>query len=167
MNRENVLSLAQRLGKYKYAVGVILLGVFLMLLPSGEKKSSEAAESADPFDRLAVQQEMEGILRTVDGAGKLRLMLSVDSGSELELACDMSATEEERGSSNKTQTVVIDRGSSTEEVVVTKSRFPRFTGALIVCEGAGSASVRLNLVNAVSALTGLTADKISVVKGRP
>jgi membrane peptidoglycan carboxypeptidase len=45
--------------------------------------------------------------------------------------------------------------------------WPRFTGALIVCEGAGNASVRLALTQAVASLTGLTADRITVVKGKP
>lgn len=166
MREEKLKSLFERLGKYKYAAGVIFLGVVLMLLPSGETKSTETAETADPFDRIAVQREMEDILQTVEGAGRLRLMLSVDSGTELELAYDVTASEEEQSLSRKSEAVVLDGGSA-QEVVVTKSRFPRFTGALIVCEGAGSAAVRLDLVNAVSALTGLSADKISVVKGKP
>ncbi|MBQ1242637.1 MAG: stage III sporulation protein AG, partial [Oscillospiraceae bacterium] len=75
--------------------------------------------------------------------------------------------EREDGSlSQEKKTLVLDSGSS-ESVVVTKSRYPRFTGALIVCEGAGNASVRLALTQAVASLTGLTADRITVVKGKP
>ena len=43
----------------------------------------------------------------------------------------------------------------------------RWTGAVVVCEGADSAAVRLELTRAVSALTGLGADRIKIVKGRP
>ena len=43
----------------------------------------------------------------------------------------------------------------------------RWTGAVIVCEGGESAVVRLKLTQAVRALTGLSADKIAVIKGRP
>lgn len=43
----------------------------------------------------------------------------------------------------------------------------RWTGAVIVCEGGGSAAVRLQLTRAVSALTGLSTDRIAIVKGRP
>ncbi|MBE6910130.1 MAG: hypothetical protein E7474_11250 [Ruminococcaceae bacterium] len=43
----------------------------------------------------------------------------------------------------------------------------RCSGALVVCEGAGSAAVRLQLTQAVSALTGLSSDKIAIVKGKP
>ncbi len=43
----------------------------------------------------------------------------------------------------------------------------RWTGAVIVCEGGESAAVRLKLTQAVRALTGLSADRIAVIKGRP
>ena len=42
-----------------------------------------------------------------------------------------------------------------------------WVGAVIVCEGAGSAAVRLELTRAVGALTGLPSDKIAIVKGSP
>ena len=42
--------------------------------------------------------------------------------------------------------------------------YPTYQGAVVVCEGAGSSTVRLAVVNAVSVLTGLSSDKISVVK---
>ena len=43
----------------------------------------------------------------------------------------------------------------------------RWAGAVVVCEGADSAAVRLELTRAVSALTGLGTDRITIVKGRP
>lgn len=153
---------------YKYVILAVLLGVILLLLPDGkaaaEKKTAQSAE----FDRTAVQREMENILSAIDGAGKLRLMLTVRGGGELELAQDRSLTQ--KGSaeeySDKTETVVLGSGSSAE-VVVTQSRYPDFVGALVVCEGGGSAAVRLEITQALCALTGLPSDRISVIKGRP
>ena len=66
----------------------------------------------------------------------------------------------------KTETVVLGNGTSAE-VVVTHSRYPRFVGALIVCEGGDRADVQLRVTQAVSALTGLSSERISVVKGTP
>ena len=64
------------------------------------------------------------------------------------------------------ETVVLGNGTSAE-VVVTHSRYPRFVGALIVCEGGDRADVQLKVTQAVSALTGLSSERISVVKGTP
>jgi stage III sporulation protein AG len=41
---------------------------------------------------------------------------------------------------------------------------PQYLGAIVVCQGADRSDVRLAIVEAVSALTGLGADKISVLK---
>lgn len=43
----------------------------------------------------------------------------------------------------------------------------RWAGAVVVCEGAGSAAVRLQLTQAITALTGLPSDKIAIMKGKP
>jgi stage III sporulation protein AG len=41
---------------------------------------------------------------------------------------------------------------------------PKYQGAIIVCQGAEKATVRLQVVEAVVNVTGLTADKITVLK---
>ena len=48
--------------------------------------------------------------------------------------------------------------------VVRQTVYGQYRGALIVCGGADSPSVRLQLVNAVAGLTGLPSDKITVIK---
>ena len=55
-------------------------------------------------------------------------------------------------------------GSGQQDVVITQQRYPLYQGAVVVCQGAGKASVRLAVTEAIAALTGLTSDKISVVK---
>ena len=61
---------------------------------------------------------------------------------------------------------MIGSGSS-DEVVLTPSLYQSFVGALIVCEGGDRADVQLKVTQAVSALTGLSSERISVVKGTP
>ena len=94
--------------------------------------------------------------------------LTVDSGTKRELAQDTTA--ERSGSEDgkrKSETVVVGTGSGTQEVVVTNRVYPRYVGALVVCEGGGSAGVRLAVTQAVSALTALPSDKITVLQGKP
>ena len=158
------------LKKYRLAALAALLGIVLMLLPGGNAEAEPAAGSpdAEAFDRAAVQEEMENILRAIDGVGELRLMLTVDSGTKRELAQDTTA--ERCGSEDmkrKSETVVVGTGSGTQEVVVTSRVYPRYVGALVVCEGGGSAGVRLAVTQAVSALTALPSDKITVLQGKP
>ena len=159
------------IGTYKYVLLAVLLGVLILLLPEKES-TAETGEAlhTDSFDRAAVQEEMEKILSSIDGTGRLKLMLTVSGGSEYTLAQDRSLTQKRGGEEqeyvSKEETVVLGSGSSAE-VVVTGSSFPDYVGALVVCEGGGSATVRLQVTQAVSALTGLSSDRISVIKGRP
>ena len=63
------------------------------------------------------------------------------------------------------QTTVLYQPDSAQRLpAVRKTRYPVYRGAVVVCEGAGSPSVELAIVQAVSRLTGLGSDKISVIK---
>ena len=105
-------------GKYRYAAAAALLGVLLMLLPAGSRRGTRPAEAQE---NPTVQSEIEAALAAFDGAGRLRLVLTVEPGTE------------------------------------------RWAGAVIVCEGADSAAVRLAVTNAVAVYTGLGRDKITVM----
>ena len=50
-------------------------------------------------------------------------------------------------------------------MVVTREIYPQFRGALVVCQGADDPAVRLAVIEAVSALTGLGSDRVCVIRG--
>ena len=150
------LPLAAIWKKYKLVLLVAAVGVVLMLLPGGKQTQSAQAET----DTRGTYSLEETLLGKISGTGQLSLMLTVQSGAELELAEDTDA--DERG--QRRETVTLGRGSGTQDVVVTRERYPSYQGAVVVCEGAGDAAVRLALTEAVSALTGLSAERISIVQ---
>ena len=161
------------LKRCKYVALTAVLGIVLLLLPGGNEKKQEGGvpDAAEDFDRTALQEEMEEILSSLDGVGHLKLMLTVDGGSAYELARDEAQTQKRSGENTgertqKSETVVLGSGASAE-VMVTRSRFPAFIGALVVCEGGDRAEVRLRVTQAVAALTGLSSERITVVKGTP
>ena len=49
-----------------------------------------------------------------------------------------------------------------KEVAVEKIIMPKVEGAIITAEGAANANIKMNIINAVEAVTGLTVDKIQV-----
>ena len=143
--------------KYKFVLLVVLVGVILMLLPvSSKTKETAAGDSQTPqeaFDLEAVEQRMEEVLGKIDGVGKLRLMLTLQSGTRLTLAED-----------TQRETVTLNRGSGNQEIVVTNRYYPVYQGAVVVCQGADSSAVRLAVTETVQALTGLPSDRIMVAK---
>ena len=151
----------------RYVVLAAAIGLLLLLLPRSSEKREESVPQEE-FDSAAAQREIENILREIEGTGRLRLLLTLSEGTEKELASDWTErTEDGDSRERREETVVLGRGGNTQEVVVLKRTYPAYRGALVVCEGAGSASVRLAVTEALCALTGLSSDKIVVARGKP
>jgi stage III sporulation protein AG len=155
--------------KYRYVVLIIVAGVVLMLIPTGKKKATVQRDPVpaveETFSLEETEQKMENILGQIEGVGKIHVMLTLSSGSQLQLASDLDLTKDGAADQRRRQeTVTLNRGSGYQEVIVTRQFYPVYRGAVVVCQGADKSSVRLAVIEAVSALTGLSADKISVVK---
>ena len=164
--------------KYKYAALVALIGAGLLLWPGlGEREADSRSRQKNPssaqaaqggWDLQTVQTEMEEILAAMDGVEQVKVMLTVDSDGERQLAQDTQLsysgdTAAPEDYSRKSETVRLD-GSGGDEAVVVRRTYPTFRGALVVCQGGGSAEVRLAVTGAVAALTGLPTDRVTVAK---
>ena len=165
-----ISDLAQKLKTYRPALLVLGLGVFLLMLPMGGERTAPTQNAgeeslAEDIWLRSVQEELSDTLSRIEGAGRLTLMLSVESGIERELARDSESERQDGQSSSRRETVILSSSGGGEEVVVLRSDYPVFRGAVVVCEGGDRASVRLAITEAVTALTGLSSDKISVIKG--
>ncbi|MFR6394543.1 MAG: SpoIIIAH-like family protein [Oscillospiraceae bacterium] len=156
--------------KYKFVLLVVLVGVILMVLPvSSESKETETSDLQTPreaFDLAETEQRMEAILSKIDGVGKLQLMLTLQSGTRLTLAED---TQSDSGRTNR-ETLTLNRGSGSQEVVVTNRYYPVYQGAVVVCQGADSSAVRLAITETVAGpdRSGLRSDssgKMDIVTG--
>ena len=157
------------LRSYKYVLLVAAAGILCLLWPSRSSQEAAVPSAAETMDLERVQAEMEEILGTIQGVGQLRLMLTVDAGAQRELAGDTSLsysgpTTAPEEYSRSAQTVVVSGGGE-EAVVVTREIYPQFRGALVVCQGADDPAVRLAVIEAVSALTGLGSDRVCVIRG--
>lgn len=149
--------------RYRYAVLVLLLGVGLMLLPR-EKQVQQSEPEQQTGENEQLEARLETLLCQIDGAGQVQVLLTVREGTRYTYQTDdQSRTEPERQEQEHT-TVLISGGDGTQSPVVTATTYPIYLGAVVVCEGADSAFVKLNIVNAVSNLTGLGSDRISVIK---
>lgn len=160
---------AELFQKYKYVLLVIAAGIMLLLLPLGGEENpasggteSQNENSEETFQVEEMERRLEEALSRVDGAGEVTVVLTVKSGARQILAQDSSRSGEE----SSTSTVVVSTGSGTEDAVVLQQVYPQYQGALVVCPGGGDPAVCLKLVDAVSALTGLGADKISICKSK-
>ena len=155
--------LPKLLEKYKYALLIVLLGLCLLAIPGKKTASTPAATEA-----LAVsdttQEELEAILAAIQGAGKVRVMLTEAVGQQTIYQTDEDSDTGESTQSVRRDTVIVSDSARGESALVAQVNPPQYLGALVVCQGADSAAVRLAIVEAVSKVTGLGANRISVVK---
>lgn len=166
---EKIKAFPQKLGKLKYPALILLLGLMLMLLPERTAKTpAEETQPAESEPSLAIEERrLETLLSKVQGAGTVEVMLSLKSGESVAYQTDTSLQTqngEQESARQESTTVLRSAGSGSQQPLVRQVDGPVYLGAIILCQGADSPGVRLALVEAVSSITGLGADQITVVK---
>ena len=104
----------------------------------------------------------------IQGVGTVRVLLTVDTDGERQLAQNTelrySGSAAAPEDYSRTSEPVLLDGGDQEETVVTRTAYPTYRGALVVCQGGDRADVKLAVTEAVSALTGLSSDRVTVAK---
>lgn len=162
--------------RYKYLCIVIVLGIVLLLWPSGTDQNAESKGGQNTQSAQFSVSEMEGRLETalmqVKGVGQVHVMLTLKTDMEVVLSQEESSSQRrsmENGelaaydAQNDSKPITISGGTGGQQPVVVGHIYPQYQGAMVVCEGADNTQVKLNVVNAVAALTGLGSDKITVI----
>lgn len=151
------------LKKYQTVFLVLAAGLVLLALPTGtageREADSENSAVQESFDLEEFEEKLARILSQVEGAGETEVVLTLKSGSRQVLAQDV-----EQDGSRTSRTTVTVGGGSEKQVVALQTVSPQFQGAVVVCPGGDDPQVRLRLSQAVSALTGLGSDRISICK---
>lgn len=149
------------LERYNYVLLVIVVGCFLLLLPTDRAQKEEAfTPMPETFQLEAFEQHLSSHLSLIHGAGTTKVVLTLKNDGQTIYAQDRVIESQGR---NTTETVIIGSGSS-QQVVEVQQNYPEFQGALIICEGGDNATVQLQMVQAVAALTGLRSDHITVCR---
>lgn len=157
--------ISEGITKYKYVWIVLLAGIVLMMIPEKSTHETEKEAQAPVTQTQAnMEERLEEILSHVKGAGKVQVMLSVAEGERTIYQTDSSYSQGENSTDTRTQTVLTTDSQRNETGLVHQKNPPVYQGAIIVSQGADDPVVKLAIVEAVSNVTGLGADKISVLK---
>ena len=158
--------LIQFLKKYRYVIVVLLAGIVLLVWPSQKPEPAlpeEPQKEENDYGKL-VEKRLSVMLGKISGAGRVEVMLTLARGPRTEFQEDVQKRTDENQTDEERKTVILSGSGAYDEAAVSAVQYPAFQGALVICEGADSAAVRLDILNAVSAVTGLGSDRITVVK---
>lgn len=151
--------------RYKYVVLIIILGVIMLLIPVGGNTSDNQKETEVlDANALSFEDRLRNILSCVNGAGRVEVMLSILEGEEVIYQADENNTKGNNTETSNKKIIIMTDSERNENGLTKQKNPPTYKGVIIVCDGAEDPVVRLNMITAVSKLTGLGADKISVLK---
>ena len=150
------------LGKYKYVLFVILIGVVLMLLPNKTTRKAEPAETT--ISEVNEEERIQNILQMVQGAGRVAVYLKTERSEQYVYQTDNDTSSTTDRNDQSKDTVLVTDSERNQSGLIQTVLTPKYAGAVIVCDGADDAYVKLSIVDAVSKATGLGSDKISVLK---
>lgn len=163
---EKQKNLINFLKKYRYAILVLILGIFLMNLPEKEppiqEPPPEETISANPAPDL--QRQLESILSQIEGAGAVKVLLTVGEGEKIYYQQDSETNDTDENASSHLVTVTTTDADKNESGLIHKRVPEVYRGALILCQGADNSVVKLAVMEAVSKVTGLGTDHICVIK---
>ena len=163
---------------------IITLAIMNYIWKDEKQKTNEEIENNSYEKVLASEnkavtkdefiEKLENTLSTIKGVGNVNVLLNYTESSSVIPIYDetttTSSTEEQDtsgGTRNVTQTqsqkeVVFSESSGTKQPITQKTIMPIVQGAIITAEGAGNITIKTNIISAIQALTGLSADKIQV-----
>jgi len=152
------------LKKYKYIILAIIAGLLLLNLPEESPTEEIIPKQQQIPSHSSLEESLEEILSLIAGAGRVEVLLTQLQGEETVYQMDEDRSTDEHSANIRKDTVLISGSDRTEIGLVRQKIPPVYLGAIVLCQGADKAGIRLSIVEAVMSVTGLTSDKITVLK---
>lgn len=145
---------------------------------SNKKLAEESYENnivqGESTNESRMVSDLESILSKINGVGKVKVMVTYSETSKVVPVYNEESTEEnteetdsEGGIRKVTQTdsrkeVIYEESNGNKTLITQSVVSPKIEGAIITAEGANNANTKTNIIQAVSAVTGLATHKIQV-----
>lgn len=149
---------------------VALLGIILIVISSFEDKTVSDVEETQPQSDFsesdytaALEKRLEETVSSLYGAGRSRVMVTLECDYETVYARDGSYSKDEASSDEKSEYIIID-SEQQEDGLVLKTVTPRVRGVAVLCEGGNDPYVCEQVSQMLSALLDLGSNSISVSK---
>ncbi|MBQ8229043.1 MAG: hypothetical protein IJZ88_08545 [Clostridia bacterium] len=160
-------SISQKLKLDKKAVAIILvgvLGVFLLALseiipdkqPEADEEQTKETAGYENYS-LDIEERLESLISSIYGAGKTKVMVTLECSDE-----NVYAVDEKSSESMQENKVVIIETQNGENGMLLKVTEPKIRGVAVVCEGGASATVRQSIIEAITAVLDISAARVSI-----
>lgn len=163
---EKLSALTEKIMKDKKALFIVALAIAGMLLilfsdDSNDIKELSVSETASEF-RENYEEELEKLISKIEGAGRVSVMITYESGEESVFASDKEESFRNGEQKIKNDYIIVD-GENGETGLKIKSIYPEIKGVAVVCSGASDPVIKERIVSVVSALFDISTKNISIV----
>ena len=136
-------------------LAAIVLIAFSSFFQSNDNKATENETSFD-YSQYSdeTKKQLTNIVSSIDGVGDCEVMITFEYSSENVYATD---------SENKDEYVLYDSQSG-EKALLIKEKYPIVQGVSVVCSGGDNVEVREAVINTVTSLFNISANRVSVSK---
>lgn len=152
------------------------------IIETGKGEANEQTKDLQSDEGLqsyaaALEDTLEELLSVMDGAGQVKVMITLKTSGESIVEKDTVSTQTSStevdssgGSRNSAdiskseETVFIDSGSGEETPFVKQIIYPQIEGVVVCAEGGDNDTVNKNITEAIQALFGIDVHKIKVIK---
>lgn len=133
-----------------------------------EKDEKQTGENDEDTATEALEKRLEEVLSLIDGAGKVRVMITLKDTGEKVVEKDTTRRTDSNATGTQgqdmTSSSVYERDGSVETPYISNELTPQVEGVLVVAQGGGNSIVKQHLLQSVMALFPLEAHKITIVK---
>ena len=160
-NKQNLISKIKGNKKVQYFIIAILFVLLIIILfffnKTDNKDTSENSYSIENYIN-SLENKLSNVLSQVEGAGKVEVVISVDSGMENVLATEKIIKDTQYGEES-VETPIIVNGNT----VIIKELYPKIKGVLIVSEGAKNINVMRRIQEATVSLLDIDLNQIEIL----
>ena len=168
--------------KIKWIVLIGMIGILLILLseilPQNTKTPQDAVSVSidnETFCRQA-EEKIYNLVSSIQGVGEAQVWVTLESGTEYVYLqeeirntdttkdYDSEGVKTLREKDNSEQKYILVNKNGEEQPLLQKQLEPTVQGVVIVCEGAGSAQVNEQVVNAVTCALGISSNRVYVAQ---
>lgn len=165
--------------KYRVNIMLIMGAVGILLLSADDLIPKKMPVSSDEYSitqyRTEMEKQLENVLSMVNGAGQVKVMITLEGSRENIYAWQEKTSVDEKSNPESSfeaftkretyenEIVMVNAGSD-KTALIEKTMEPVVQGVVVVCQGADDIKVTSDITNAVSVALNVTSNRICVIK---
>ena len=174
--KKKIRAAVSGLDRKKLIVFLGIAGMLLILISElipQSKKTSDTQQSVNDDDpdssayKAQLEGELDSILSKIEGVGETSIMITLDGTTEYVYAQELDTTTDQSDGKKRESyrsSIVMTESGGDKKALIKKVVRPQVTGVLVACTGGDDVSVKEKVIGAVSAVLGIPAGRVYVVK---